>query len=105
MMYLASIPSSWYVVLSVALFCIGVLGVLLRRNVMIVLMSIEVMLNAVTLLLVAFSGYHQDLSAQVGVFFIMIVAAAELAVGLTIMSVMYQQHGNIDSDDWSELKG
>ena len=74
-----------YIFLSVLLFCIGVFGVLYRRNAIIVFMSIEIMLNAVNLLFVAFSTYHQDAEGQVFVFFSMAVAAAEVAVGLAIV--------------------
>jgi NADH-quinone oxidoreductase subunit K len=73
-----------YIFLAVILFSIGVFGVLYRRNAIIVFMSIEIMLNAVNLLFVAFSNYHQDAQGQVFVFFSMAVAAAEVAVGLAI---------------------
>ena len=74
-----------YIILSAALFSIGVLGVLFRRNAIIIFMSVEMMLNAVNLLLVAFSVYHNDANGQVFVFFVMAVAAAEVAVGLAIL--------------------
>ena len=75
------IPINWYILLSAVLFTIGVLGVLFRRNAIIIFMSIELMLNAINLLLVAFSTYLSDSKGQVFVFFIMAVAAAEVAVG------------------------
>jgi NADH-quinone oxidoreductase subunit K len=77
-------PINYYIFLSLALFCIGVAGVLMRRNAIVIFMCVELMLNAVNLLLVAFSKLHNDPSAQIFVFFIMVVAAAEVAVGLAI---------------------
>lgn len=80
-----TVPLDYYLWLAAALFTIGVLGVLYRRNAIIIFMCIELMLNAVNLLLVAFSTYLNDASGQVFVFFIMAVAAAEVAVGLAIL--------------------
>ena len=71
----------YYIYLAIALFCIGVVGVLTRRNAIIIFMSVELMLNSVNLLLVAFSTYHADASGQVFVFFVMAVAAAEVSAG------------------------
>lgn len=90
--------------LSVVLFIIGVVGVMARRNTIILFMCIELMLNAVNLLLVAFSTLHGDTSGQVFVFFIMAVAAAEVAVGLAILSAIYRNLKTIDSDVLSSLK-
>jgi NADH-quinone oxidoreductase subunit K len=94
-----------YIFLTVLLFCIGVFGVLYRRNAIIVFMSIEIMLNAVNLLFVAFSTYHQDAEGQVFVFFSMAVAAAEVAVGLAILVSVYRNLGSIDIDNLKNLKG
>ncbi|QYJ69244.1 NADH-quinone oxidoreductase subunit NuoK [Flavobacterium litorale] len=94
-----------YIYLTTLLFCIGVFGVLYRRNAIVMFMSIEIMLNAVNLLLVAFSAYHQDASAQIFVFFSMAVAAAEVAVGLAILVAVYRNIGNIDIDNLKKLKG
>lgn len=94
-----------YLLLSAVLFCIGAFGVLFRRNAIIMFMSIEIMLNAVNLLLVAFSTYHQDASGQVFVFFSMAVAAAEVAVGLAILVAIYRNLKNIDIDNLKNLKG
>jgi NADH-quinone oxidoreductase subunit K len=94
-----------YIFLSLVLFCIGVFGVLYRRNAIIVFMSIEMMLNAVNLLFVAFSSYHQDAQGQVFVFFSMAVAAAEVAVGLAILVSIFRNLGSIDIDDLKNLKG
>lgn len=94
-----------YIILSALLFCIGAFGILYRRNAIIMFMFIEIMLNAVNLLLVAFSTYHQDASGQVFVFFTMAVAAAEVAVGLAILVSIYRNIGNIDIDNLKNLKG
>ncbi len=90
-----------YLFLSAILFSIGVMGVLLRRNFVIIFMSIELMLNAVNILLAAFSRFHGDQSGQVFVFFIMVVAAAEVAVGLGILVMIYR---NIRSTDINALR-
>ncbi len=94
-----------YIFLSVILFCIGIFGVLYRRNAIIVFMSIEIMLNAVNLLFVAFSTYHQDAQGQVFVFFSMAVAAAEVAVGLAILVSIFKNSGSISIDTLKNLKG
>ena len=94
-----------YIFLSVALFCIGVFGVLYRRNAIIVFMSIEIILNSVNLLFVAFSTYHQDAQGQVFVFFSMAVAAAEVAVGLAILVAIFRNLGSIDVANLKNLKG
>lgn len=99
------IPLNWYVTLSAVLFGLGVLGVLFRRNAIIILMCVELMLNAVNLLLVAFSAHHSDPSAQVFVFFIMAVAAAEVAVGLAILMMIYRNSKTTDIDFLNKLKG
>ncbi|GAB4134944.1 MAG: NADH-quinone oxidoreductase subunit NuoK [Bacteroidia bacterium] len=98
------IPLEWYVTLSSILFGMGVLGVLYRRNAIIILMCIEMMLNAVNLLLVAFSAHHSDPRAQVFVFFIMAVAAAEVAVGLAILIMIYRNTRSTDIDALKNLK-
>jgi len=87
------------------LFAIGVIGVLTRRNVIIIFMSVELMLNSVNLLLTAFSSYHSDPAGQVFVFFIMAVAAAEVAVGLAIIVMIYRNIHSIDINDLNKLKG
>lgn len=98
------ISINMYLLLSTVLFIIGAIGVMARRNTIIVFMCIELMLNAVNLLLVAFSTLHNDTAGQVFVFFIMAVAAAEVAVGLAILSMIYRNLKSIDSDLLSELK-
>ncbi|HXD93747.1 MAG TPA: NADH-quinone oxidoreductase subunit NuoK, partial [Bacteroidia bacterium] len=99
-----TIPINYYIFLSAVLFIIGAVGVMARRNAIIVFMCIELMLNAVNLLLVAFSTLHNDQSGQVFVFFIMAVAAAEVAVGLAILSMVYRNLKSIDIDLLSKLK-
>lgn len=99
------IPLDWYIILSSVLFCIGVMGVLFRRNAIIIFMSVELMLNAVNLLLVAFSAFHADPNGQVFVFFTMAVAAAEVAVGLAILVVMYRNTKSTDIDVLNRLRG
>lgn len=99
-----TIPLEYYVFLSTVLFCIGVLGVLVRRNAIIIFMSIELMLNAVNLLLVAFSSYLSDSKGQVFVFFIMAVAAAEVAVGLAILMMVYRNSKSSDINIMNKLK-
>jgi NADH-quinone oxidoreductase subunit K len=92
------------VLLSGILFSIGVLGVIYRRNIIVMFMSIELMLNAVNLMLVAFSAHRNDPSAQVFVFFIMAVAAAEVAIGLSILVMIYRNTKSIDADELKQLK-
>lgn len=94
-----------YIFLAALLFSIGVFGVLYRRNAIVVFMSIEIMLNAVNLLFVAFSTYHQDAEGQVFVFFSMAVAAAEVAVGLAILVSVFRSIGSIDIGKLKKLKG
>ena len=109
-------PIHYYIYLSLALFCIGVTGVLTRRNAIIVFMCIELMLNAVNLLLVAFSkmfyafGLAESpnsivgIDAQIFVFFIMVVAAAEVSVGLAIIVMMYRNTHSVDINFLNRLK-
>src|SRR5215203_1101978 len=98
------IPIEYYLWLSAILFCIGVLGVMYRRNAIIIFMCIELMLNAVNILMVAFSTYLNDASGQVFVFFIMAVAAAEVAVGLSILVMMYRNTNTTDINVLNRLK-
>jgi len=99
-----TIPITYYLWLSAVLFTIGVLGVLYRRNAIIIFMCIELMLNAVNLLMVAFSSYLNDAAGQVFVFFIMAVAAAEVAVGLAILVLMYRNTKTTDINVLNRLK-
>ena len=100
-----SVPSSYYVLLSAVLFLIGALGVLLRRNVLVVFMSIELMLNAANLALVAFATARQALDGQIMALLVMAVAAAEVAVGLAIIVIIFRQRGTVDVDEVKLLKG
>ena len=93
-----------YVLLASILFTIGVMGVLFRRNAIIMFMCIELMLNAVNLLLTAFSTLHNDPGGQVFVFFIMAVAAAEVSVGLAILVLVYRNFTSIDINVLNKLK-
>ena len=94
----------WYLSLSAVLFVIGVLGVLLRRNAIVVLMSVELMLNAVNLTLVAFSQSMGDVSGQILVFFVMSVAAAEAAVGLAIVIALFRKKVTVDLTEFNLFK-
>lgn len=94
----------YYLFLSITLFCIGIAGTLMRRNAIIIFMCIELMLNAVNLLLVAFSKMHNDSNAQLFVFFIMVVAAAEVAVGLAIIVMTYRKTQSVDINILNRLK-
>lgn len=87
---------NWYLALSAILFTLGVLGVLLRRNAIVVLMSVELMLNAVNLTLVAFSQSMGDVAGQILVFFVMSVAAAEAAIGLAIVIAIFRNKLTVD---------
>ena len=98
------VPLSWYVWLSAILFSMGVLGVMYRRNAIVIFMCVELMLNAVNLLLVAFSRFHNDAGGQIFVFFIMAVAAAEVAVGLAILMMIYRNIQSTDTSILSKLK-
>jgi NADH-quinone oxidoreductase subunit K len=98
------IPLNWYIALSAILFGMGVLGVLFRRNAIIILMCVELMLNAVNLSLVAFSAHHSNPDGQVFVFFIMAVAAAEVAVGLAILIMIYRNTKSTDINFLNKLK-
>jgi NADH-quinone oxidoreductase subunit K len=99
------VPLNWYLMLSAAVFMIGVFGFLTRRNIIIMFMSIELMLNAVNISLVAFSHYLQDLRGQILVIFIITVAAAEAAIGLAIIIALFRNKDTVHVDEMSEMKG
>lgn len=99
-----NIPHNWYLLLSITIFSIGVMGVLIRRNAIIMLMCIELMLNAVNILLVSFSSYSGNNDGQVFVFFIMVVAAAEVAVGLALLVSIYRNVRSTDINILNKLK-
>ena len=95
---------SWYLALSALLFTIGVIGVIIKRNVIAMFMCIELMLNAVNLTFVAFASFFQDVTGQLFVFIVMTVAAAEAAVGLGIIIAIFRNRESLDVDDASILK-
>jgi len=95
---------NWYIILSAALFTLGALGVLLRRNAIIIFMSIELMLNAANLLFVAFARQLNDLDGQIFVFFVITVAAAEVAVGLALIVAIFRTKQSINIDELNLLK-
>ncbi len=97
-------PLNNYLVLSAILFAVGVYGVLRNRNAIIIFMSIELMLNAVNITLMAFSSYFKDFSGQVFVFLVMAVAAAEVAVGLAIIVAIYRKKETVNVDDINIMK-
>jgi NADH-quinone oxidoreductase subunit K len=99
------IPVSWYLILSACLFVIGAAGVLSRRNMFIVLFSVELMMNAVNLNFVGFSGFHENIIGQNFVLFTMTVAAAEAAVGLAIVTALYRNKQTLMVDMFGLMKG
>lgn len=99
------VPLSWYLMLSALLFVIGVLGVLLRRNIIIILMSIELILNSVNINLVAFSYYLQDLRGQIFAVFVITIAAAEVAVALGIVVSLVRNKRALNVEDIKTMKG
>ncbi len=103
-MILSTIPIDYYLVFCSILFCIGVIGVLIKRNALLILMSVELMINSINLLLAAFSAYMNDPAGQIFVFFIMVVAAAEVAIGLAIVVLIYRTTHSIDIDVLNKLK-
>jgi NADH-quinone oxidoreductase subunit K len=98
-------PINLYIILSAILFILGAVGVLIRRNALVIFMSIELMLNAANLAFVAFARLYQNLHGQIFVFFIMTVAAAEVAVGLALIVAIFKSKHSIDVDQLNSLKG
>jgi NADH-quinone oxidoreductase subunit K len=99
------VPLNWYLMLSAVVFIIGVFGFLTRRNIIIMFLSIELMLNAVNISLVAFSHYLQDMRGQILVFFIITVAAAEAAIGLALILALFRNKSTAHVDEMAEMKG
>ena len=93
-----------YLIVSALLFSLGLLGVVARRNLFVIFMGLELMLNAANLALVAFSRYHNNLNGQVMVFFIIAVAAAEVAVGLALLVALYRKRQTAHVEDLTSLK-
>lgn len=101
---MSTVPLSYYLILSAVVFAIGVVGVLIRRNLLIVLMSIELMLNAVNLTFIAFSRFLGSMDGQVVVFFVMAVAAAEAVIGLAIIISVYRHRQTLDPQEMQLLR-
>jgi NADH-quinone oxidoreductase subunit K len=99
------LPVTYFLGLSAAMFVIGIVGVLLRRNALVVFMSLELMFNAANLVFVSFAAHYGVITGQLNVFFVMTVAAAEVAVGLALMVEIFQTKHSIDVDQMSSLKG
>jgi NADH-quinone oxidoreductase subunit K len=100
-----SVPGSWYLVLAAILFGIGAVGLLVRRNVLVMFMCVELMLNAVNLTFVTFARMLNDLGGQAAVFFVLVVAAAEVVVGLAIIVAMFRRRRAATADDLHVLRG
>ena len=100
----SGVPVSWYLILSAILFSLGVAGFILRRSIITVFMCIELMLNAVNLTFVTFSNQHKDVSGNIFTFFVMVVAAAEAAVGLAIILTVFKNRQTLNIDEINTLK-
>jgi NADH-quinone oxidoreductase subunit K len=99
------IPTEHVLVLSAILFSLGLLGLLLRRNLLLMLLSIELMLNAANLTLIAGSALHGNVDGQIAAFFVMVVAAAEVAIGLAIAVLLFRKVDSVDTNEIKWLKG
>ena len=99
------VPTDYYIILSAIMFSIGVAGVLIRRNAILIFMSVELMLNAANLAFVAFARSFLDLDGQVFVFFVMTVAAAEVAIGLALIVAIFRNKHSIDIDELHGMEG
>ena len=100
-----SVPGAWYLTLAAFLFVIGAVGLLVRRNVLVMFMCVELMLNAVNLTFVTFARMLDDIGGQVVVFFVLVVAAAEVVVGLGIIVAIFRRRAGATADDISLLRG
>lgn len=99
------IPASHYLIVSGLLFSIGLLGLLIRRNVLLMLLSVELMLNAANLNLITGSSIHGDVSGQLTAFFVMVIAAAEVTIGLAIAVLLFRSRSSVDTEEITHLKG
>jgi NADH:ubiquinone oxidoreductase subunit K len=99
------VPLQWYLMLSAAVFTIGMFGFLTRKNIIIMFMSVELMLNAVNISLISFSHYLQDMRGDILVFFVITVAAAEAAIGLAIIIALFRNKQTAHVDEMTEMKG
>jgi len=100
-----NVPAAWYLILAAVLFGVGAFGLLTRRSALIMFMCVELMLNAVNLTFVTFSRTLGDIAGQASVFFVMVVAAAEVTVGLGIVVAVFRRRASTSVDELSELKG
>jgi NADH-quinone oxidoreductase subunit K len=100
-----TVPPAYHLALSAVLFCLGIVGVLVRRSALVVFMSVELMLNAVNLTLVTFSRTRGAVDGQVLVFFVLVVAAAEVVIGLAIIVDIFRSRETVDIDDVDLLRG
>jgi NADH-quinone oxidoreductase subunit K len=100
-----NVPGAWYLGLAAVLFSIGALGLLVRRNVLVMFMCVELMLNAVNLTFVTYARMLDDIGGQVVVFFVLVVAAAEVVVGLGIIVAIFRRRADATADDVSLLRG
>ncbi|SHE34366.1 NADH dehydrogenase subunit K [Ferrithrix thermotolerans DSM 19514] len=100
-----SVPGSWYLILAAVLFGVGAFGLLVRRNILIMFMCLELMLNAVNLTLVTYSRMLNDIAGQVSVFFVLVVAAAEVVVGLGLIVAIFRGKRQVTADDLHVLRG
>ncbi len=101
---MTAIPLSWYLILALVLFCIGAVGVFSRRNALIVLMSVEIMLNAVNLTFIAFARYRGDDLGHIFTFFVIAVAAAEAAVGLALVIALFRHKQTVNVDEMNAMR-
>ncbi len=99
------VPLNWYILLSTVVFTIGIFGFLSRRNIIIMFMSIELMLNGVNISLISFSHYLQDMRGQILAFFVIAVAASEAAIGLAIVIALFRNKATAHVDEIHEMKG
>lgn len=98
------VPAGWYLLLAAVLFTIGIVGVLVRRNLIVMFMCIELMLNSVNLTLITFSRVHGNLDGQITAFFVIVVAAAEAVVGLALIVNLFRLKASVDADDVDALR-
>jgi NADH-quinone oxidoreductase subunit K len=99
-----TVPTSWYLILAAALFCLGMLGVMVRRNALVVFMCVELMLNAANLTFVAFARERGDVAGHLSAFFIIAVAAAEASVGLAIVISLFRSRGTVNIEEIHSMK-
>ena len=102
---ISAIPITHYLILSGILFAIGLLGILFRRNLLLILLSVEIMLNAANLAFVAGSALHGQVNGQINAFFVMVVAAAEVSIGLAIAVLLFRKKESVDTNEITFLKG